>query len=123
MASFSRIPIKVEIENVGEFNGELIRFYAPLTVQEIAKMLPIEGAAASWDYAVYFEIELSRGVEKEIKKVKPGDILYWPPRSYVLLAFAEAASAAQMMKIGRFEGNYEKLRDVKPGSRIKILKA
>jgi len=120
MASLSRIPIEVFVENIGEFEGELIRFHAPLTVQEIMRMLPIEGAAALWDYAVYFEIEISRGLEKEIKRVRPGDILFWPPRSYVLLAFAEALPAAQMMKIGEFKGDYEKLRGVRPGSKIVI---
>jgi len=122
MASLSRVPVEVFVENIGKFEGELIRFYAPLTVQEIVRMLPIEGAAALWDYAVYFEIEISRGLEKEVKKVKPGDILFWPPRSYVLLAFAEAMPAAQMMKIGEFKGDYSKLKEVRPGSKIVIRK-
>ena len=120
MASLSRVPVEVFVENIGKFEGELIRFYAPLTVQEIVRMLPIEGAAALWDYAVYFEIGISRGLEKEVKKVKPGDILFWPPRSYVLLAFAEAMPAAQMMKIGEFKGDYSKLKEVRPGSKIVI---
>lgn len=120
MASLSRIPVEIHVENAGRFEGELIRFHAPLTVQEIARALPVEGAAALWDYAVYFEVGVSRGLEKEIKKVKPGDILFWPPRSYIVLTFAEAAPAAQMMKIGEFRGEYERLRAVKPGSRIVI---
>ena len=122
MASLSRVPVEVIVENIGKFEGELIRFYAPLTVQEIVRMLPIEGAAALWDYAVYFEIGISRGLEKEVKKVKPGDILFWPPRSYVLLAFAEAMPAAQMMKIGEFKGDYSKLKEARPGSKIVIRK-
>ncbi|MCD6535895.1 MAG: hypothetical protein J7K49_02540 [Thaumarchaeota archaeon] len=122
MASLSRVPVEVIVENIGKFEGELIRFYAPLTVQEIVRMLPIEGAAALWDYAVYFEIGISRGLEKEVKKVKPGDMLFWPPRSYVLLAFAEAMPAAQMMKIGEFKGDYSKLKEVRPGSKIIIRK-
>lgn len=120
MTSLSRIPIEIDVENIGRFKGELIRFYAPLTVQEIAKILPVEGAAALWDYAVYFEVEVFRGLEKEVKKARRGDILFWPPRSYILLAFAEAIPAAQMMKIGEFRGEYEKLKDIKPGSRIVI---
>lgn len=119
-ASLSRIPIEIHVENVGKFEGELIRFHAPLTIQEIVRKLPIEGAAALWDYAVYFGVEVHRGLEKEVKKVKPGDILFWPPRSYILLVFAEAVPAAQMMKIGEFSGDYERLRGVKPGSRIAI---
>lgn len=120
MATLSRIPVEIHVEGVGVFKGELIRFHAPLTVQEIARSLPVEGAAAMWDYAVYFEVGISRGLEKEVKRVRPGDMLFWPPRSYVVLAFAEAEPAAQMMKIGEFGGEYGRLRNVRPGSRIVI---
>ncbi len=120
--ALSRIPIKIEIEGVGEFKGELIRFHAPSTIQEILKNLPIEGAAALWDYAIYFQTDIERGVEKQVTRIKAGDILYWPPRKYILLAFADATPPAQMMKIGEFSGEFEKLREMRPGARVKISK-
>ncbi len=122
ITSFSRIPIRIEIEKIGEFEGELIRFHAPSTVQQIIKSLPLEGAGALWDYAVYFQTDISRGLEKQVSRVKAGDILYWPPRRYILLAYAEAAPPAQMMKIGEFKGDFEKLKNLRPGARIRIAK-
>jgi len=120
--SLARVPIKIEVEDVGVFEGELIRFYAPLTVRALLKMLPVGGATALWDYAVYFQVGLSRGAEKPVSRIKPGDLLYWPPGDYIALAFAEASPPAQMTKIGEFKGDYEKLRAAKPGARIKISK-
>jgi len=120
--ALSRIPIKIEIEGVGEFKGELIRFHAPSTIQEILKNLPIEGAAALWDYAIYFQTDIERGVEKQVTRIRAGDILYWPPRKYILLAFANAAPPAQMMKIGEFSGEFDKLKEMRPGARVRISK-
>jgi len=120
--ALSRIPIKIEIEGVGEFKGELIRFHAPSTIQEILKNLPIEGAAALWDYAIYFQTDIERGVEKQITRIRAGDILYWPPRKYILLAFADAAPPAQIMKIGEFSGEFDKLKEMRPGARVRISK-
>ena len=119
----ARIPIRIRIEGLGELDGEFIRFYAPLTVRELLTMLPIGGAIALWDYAIYFQIELYRGAEKPVKKIKPGDILYWPPGRAIVLVFATASPPAQATKIGEFRGDYERLRNVKPGARITIMKA
>jgi len=85
-------------------------------------MLPIGGAIALWDYAIYFQIELSRGAEKIVRRIKPGDILYWPPGSCIALAFSEASPPAQMVKIGENKGDYEKLRGARAGARIMISK-
>ncbi len=120
--SLSRIPIKIEIENIGSFDGELIRFYAPMTVRDLLKILPIGGAVALWDYAIYFQIGLSRGAEKPVNRIKPGDILYWPPGDCIALAFAEASPPAQVTKVGEFKGDYDRLRATRPGSRIRMLK-
>ena len=121
--SVSRVPVKIEVEGVGEFEGELIKFHAPSTVQEILRSLPLEGAGALWDYAIYFQTEIARGLEKQVSKVKAGDILYWPPRRYILLAYTETAPPAQMMKVGEFRGDFEKLRSFRPGGRVRISKA
>ncbi|MEM2846428.1 MAG: cyclophilin-like fold protein [Nitrososphaerota archaeon] len=121
--SLVRIPIKIEIEGLGQLDGELIRFHAPLTVSALIRMLPISGAIAKWDYAIYFQAPLERGAEKPVSRVSAGDILYWPPGSCVALAFAEATPPAQMTRIGRYQADYERLRDIQVGARIMIRKA
>lgn len=115
-----RIPINIIIEEVGVLEGEFIRFYAPLTVSDLLKMMPLEGFAARWDYAVYIQINFKRGAEKIIDKINSGDILYWPPGPYLLIAFREAPSPSQIVRIGRVEKNYEELEKAKPGLRVRI---
>lgn len=121
--SLARIPVKIEIEELGQFDGELIRFHAPLTVSALVRMLPIGGAVAKWDYALYFQVPLDRGAEKPVSRVSAGDILYWPPGSYVVLAFADATPPAQMTKVGRYQADYEKLKTAKVGARIMVRRA
>ena len=122
MRSLSRIPIRVAFEGVGEYEGELIRFYAPITVQQLLKLLPIDGAVAKWDYAVYFQIDLRRGAEREVKRVKAGDILYWPPSQYLVIAYKDAIPPAQMVKVGRLKGDFSRLEDLRPGARVRMTR-
>jgi len=123
LMAFARIPIKIEIEGLGELDGELIRFYAPLTVSALVKMLPIGGAIAKWDYAIYFQVPLERGAEKPVSRVSAGDILYWPPGSCIALAFADTTPPAQMIKIGRYQADYERIKLAQVGARITIRRA
>ncbi|MEM1583175.1 MAG: cyclophilin-like fold protein [Nitrososphaerota archaeon] len=116
-----RIPINIDIEEVGILEGEFIRFYAPLTIRELLKMMPIEGFAAKWGYAVYIQVNLKRGAEKPAEKINPGDILYWPPGPYLLLSFKEATPPSQSVRIGKIDKNYGLLEQVKPGSRIRFI--
>lgn len=118
-----RIPITISVESVGVLEGELIRFYAPLTVRDLLRIMPLEGFAAKWDYAVYIQVSLQRGAERKTDKVTGGDILYWPPGPYLLIAFREAIPPSQIVKVGRIEKNYEEIERVKPGSRIRITLA
>lgn len=116
-----RVPINIDIEDVGILEGEFIQFYAPLTIRDLLKMMPLEGFASKWEYAVYIQINLRRGAEKIADKINPGDILYWPPGPYLLLSFKEAIPPSQSVRIGKIEKKYEILEKVKPGSRIKII--
>ncbi|OYT67927.1 MAG: hypothetical protein B6U65_01440 [Candidatus Wolframiiraptor sp. EX4484-121] len=122
MRGLSRIPIRMMFEGVGEYDGEFIRFYAPITVQQLLKLLPIEGAAAKWDYAIYFQIDLRRGAEREVKRVKAGDILYWPPSRYLVVAYKDAIPPAQMVKVGELRGDLSRLEDLKPGAKVRITR-
>lgn len=118
--SLTRIPVKVYLEDVGEFKGEFIRFHAPSTIRELLKLMPLEGFAAKWDYAVYFQINFKRGAEKIVSKISPGDILYWPPGPYIVLSFRESFPPAQIVKIGEMKEGVGEIFKVKHGSRIRI---
>lgn len=115
-----RIPLRIDVEDIGILEGELVRFYAPLTVKDLLKMIPLEGFLAKWDYAVYFQIDLRRGAEKISSKISRGDMLFWPPGPYILIAFRDASPPSQMVRIGQVKHGYEELVRVKPGSKIRI---
>ncbi|MCS7125319.1 MAG: cyclophilin-like fold protein [Aigarchaeota archaeon] len=115
-----RIPLEISIEDIGILEGEFVRFYAPLTIKDLLKMIPLEGFLAKWDYAIYFQIDLKRGAEKIVSKVSGGDILFWPPGPYLLIAFKDATPPSQMVRVGRVGEKYGELARAKPGSRIRI---
>lgn len=119
----ARIPVRIIVEGVGELRGELARIYAPITVETLARKLPLEGFAAKWEFGVYFQIDVTRGAEKEVRHVKPGDIGYWPPSQAICLFFAEATPPAQMVKIGNIIDDPGVLPKAKSGSRIRIVRA
>ena len=81
----SRIKIKFLIENLGEAEGELVRFMAPRTVDTIARKLPVEGRAALYQEEVYFEIPIKMGEEKAKRTVETGERL-WPMGSAIAIS-------------------------------------
>lgn len=118
----ARIPIKIIVEKIGEFNGEFIRFYAPLTIEYLLKNMPLEGFAGIMDYCIFFETKISIGAEKILDRASKGDICYWPPRNAICLFFKDAIPPAQTVRIGKFFNKIESLINTKPGSRIRIIK-
>lgn len=119
----ARTPVRIVVERVGELKGELVRIYAPITVETLARKLPLEGFAAKWEFGVYFQINIARGAEKEVRRVKAGDIGYWPPSQAICLFFADATPPAQMVKIGNITDDPKILSNAKSGSRIRIVRA
>jgi hypothetical protein len=74
----SRIKIKFLIEGMGEAEGELVRFMAPRTIENIMRKMPLEGRAAVWKEEVYFEVPLKLGEEKSQTNVETGTIASGP---------------------------------------------
>lgn len=117
-----RTRIKVWVEGVEEFEGELVKFYAPLTVTDVVKRLPIEGMAGLWDFGVYISTDISRGAERVVEIVEEGDIVYWPPSRAIGLIFKRARPYAQTVKVGKIYGNIGKLSTTRAGARVRMLK-
>ncbi len=119
--SSSRIPVIVSIEGLGELEAEFVRFFAPMTVDELVRKMPIEGFLASWDNAVYIVTEISRGAEKPTQKLKKGDIFYWPPGRVLGIAVEEHTPRVQTVKVGRLISGFELLQQARQGSRMRFL--
>ncbi len=118
-----RVPVKVWIENVGEYEAELIKFLAPATVTELVRLLPIEGMAGLWDYAVYIETHVVRGAERSVEEVEHGDMIFWPPTGALGFVFKKAKPYAQTVKVGKLSGDLTVLAKTRPGVRIRVIKS
>ena len=113
--------VVIQVENLPEVRAELVRFYAPMTVDEIIRRLPIEGFIATWEEAVYITTDIERGAEKTVSSLKAGDIFYWPPGRILGIALDEQRAKAQMVKVGRVVDDVNPLRGAKQGSRMRFV--
>lgn len=116
----SRVPLRFLIENVGEAEGELIRYLAPRTANAVTKKLPFEGRAAIWREEVYFEIPVKTGEEKAKSSVNKGAIAYWPMGKALCIFFGESQPYSPVNIVGQITKNLEFFNRVKSGARIRV---
>lgn len=120
--TISRLSIKFVIDNLGEAEGELIRYLAPRTVEAITKKLPVEGRAALWKEEIYFEIPVKMGEEKAKAKIHEGQIAYWPMGSALCIFYGKSQPYSQVNIVGRITKGLELFRQVKSGTKITVEK-
>jgi hypothetical protein len=121
--SLSRTPIKITIEEVGEAYGELVRFSAPLTVEKLLSILPIDGRAHTRGGGLSMIIGLRRGTEKAVNSVEAGDIAYWPMGDSLVIYPREAKPYGPVNTVGKITENLNLFEGLKGGVRIRIEKA
>jgi len=119
-AEISRIKIKFIIEELGEAEGELVRFLAPRTVDMIVRKLPIEGRAALWKEEVYFETPIKMGEEKAKGTVEMGTIAFWPMGSAICIFYGESQPYSPVNVLGKITKNLELFKQVKSGTKIRV---
>lgn len=122
MAEIARIPVRILLEKTGEATGELIRFWAPRTVEAIVRALPLEGKAALWPGEIYFPVSVKMGLEKAKAMVEAGTIAYWPQGSALCLFHAQTKPYSPVNPIGKITGSLEPLKKAKQGTIIKMRK-
>ncbi|MEM3194348.1 MAG: cyclophilin-like fold protein [Candidatus Bathyarchaeia archaeon] len=120
--SFSRIPVKISVEGLGESKAVLIRFLSPRTVDAIVRLLPIEGRAAIWQSEIYFEIPLKIGVEKPKEIVKKGDLAYWPLGKAFCIFLNDMRPHSPVNIIGQITENIDIFNGVRSGAKIRVEK-
>ena len=120
--SLSRIPIKIIVKEVGEAKGELVRFLAPLTVEKLITMLPIDGRAHPRGGGFSMIINIKRGVEKAVRSVKAGDIAYWPMGDSLIIYPKNATPYGPVNIVGKITENLEIFQGLKGGIRVRIEK-
>lgn len=116
----SRVKVKFTIENLGEAEGEFVRFLSPRTIDMIVRKLPIEGRAALWKEEVYFETPIKMGEEKAKATVEQGTIGFWPMGSAICIFYGETQPYSPVNNLGKITKNLELFRQVKSGTKIRV---
>lgn len=118
-------PIRIKVGKV-KLEGEL---FDTETAQAIAKILPIEKGFNLWGDEFYFEIPVKRELDiTATKRVKIGDIGYWPPGRALAIFFGrtpmssgpDPVPASEVNLVGRVKGDATILRTVKEEGKIWI---
>ena len=116
----SKIPIKITVVDKGEATGYLNRLTAPLTVETIKQMLPINSRTSPAMGHVSVLLGIKRGVEKPLNKVEAGTIAYWPRSDALTIYPKDTKPYSPVNKIGEIEENLELFNRLRSGSRIII---
>ncbi len=116
----SRIKVKFLIEGLGEAEGELVRFLAPRSIDNITRKLPIEGRAALYKEEIYFEVPLKMGEEKSKPTVEQGTIAFWPMGSAICVFYGKSQPYSPVSILGKITNNLEIFKQVKSGTRIRV---
>ncbi len=97
----------------------------------IAELLPIETAPNEWGDEFYFSIGMKQGLdETATRKVKVGDIGYWPPGSALAVFFgrtpmstgSDPVPASEVNLVGRITGDALLLKKAAGARKIRIEK-
>ena len=116
----SKIPIKITIVDVGTARGYLNRLTAPLTVETIQQMLPINSRTSPGMGHVSVLLGIRRGTEKPVTQVKAGTIAYWPRSDALTIYPIDTKPYSPVNRIGEIEENLELFNRLRSGSRIII---
>jgi hypothetical protein len=120
MGDISRIAVKITLEGVGEAEGVITRVSAPLTVEAILKVLPLEGRVHLSAGSVCFLLGLKRGEEKSRRRVEAGTIAYWPMSGSICIFHQNVASYSPVNIIGKITKNLELFKSLSSGTKIRV---
>ena len=118
----SRIPIKITVIDKGEATGYINRLTAPLTVEAVARKLPINTRTTPAMGHVSILVGLQRGTEKPVSTVKAGTIAYWPRSDAITIYPKDTKPYTPVNVLGEIEENLKLFNRLRSGSRIIIEK-
>ncbi len=121
------IKIKIDLFGIGTINGELLRYYAPLSADAIINKLPIilrgRFSFGSKTYWTLPGMEIYKGHNpKSIKSVEKGDIIYNPKTDELIILLENAEMPNKVNRIGKVSDNIEILLKARNGLNTKISK-
>ncbi|MHA1115700.1 MAG: hypothetical protein ACTSRR_07090 [Candidatus Heimdallarchaeaceae archaeon] len=115
--------IKMIIPNKGEINAELIRIKAPQLTEQLVRILPLNTRAIRRENIFLIPINQTFGIEKPMKKVKKGDLVYDPKSQAILVILENSELDFRVAQIGIVVKNLDLIQEIKTtvGVRIEIL--
>ena len=118
--SLSKIPIRITVVDKGEAKGYLNRLTAPLTVQEISNILPLNTRTSPAMGFVSIIVGIKRGTEKPVDQVKAGTIGYWPRGDAITIYPKDVKPYGPVNRIGVVEEGLELFNGLRSRSRVII---
>lgn len=121
-------PIRIIIADI-TLEGEL---FDTACAKAIAEALPVETKPDEWGDEFYFGISVEMPLdETATRKVKVGDVGYWPPGKALAIFFgptpmsrgSEPVPASEVNLVGKITGDATLLRNAKGSRKIRIEKA
>lgn len=80
------------------------------------RRLPLEGHAHMLGNSIlYFETDLDSGTERVRTEFKRGDVAFLPSSRSICFFLSDVIFKKAMTPIGRLTGNFDILKDIKPG--------
>ncbi|MCS6877757.1 MAG: cyclophilin-like fold protein [Geminicoccaceae bacterium] len=102
------------------------------TARAIARAVPFESRASTWGEEVYFAVPVQAALEADARDVvEPGELAFWVEGRSIAIAFGrtpvsrgnECRLVAPVNVWGRAREDVRALRAVRPGDRIRVLRA
>ncbi|MHA1770247.1 MAG: cyclophilin-like fold protein [Candidatus Thorarchaeota archaeon] len=119
----SEIAIDFEFEDGLLLQGIIDRVHAPLIVDDIKSLLPLEGRTALLRDEMKITLGISRGNQKPVRDVKRGDIAYMPLGDSLCIYLKDMHTFSPVNVIGKITTDEERLsqlKQVRRGSKVKI---
>ena len=125
MAELSDTDLKLEFVFEGDLvlKGFLNRIHAPLIVEEIKSMLPLEGRAALMRGEMKITLGIAKGNAKPTYDVKKAEIAYQPLGDSLDIYLSDQRTFSQVNVIGRItsdETELDALTKVRRGSSVTV---
>lgn len=127
MKDQGQIPIKIELFGIGNLEGIIIRYIAPLSADAIINKMPIilrgRFSFGSKKYWTLPGIEIYKGLNpKSVSEVKEGDIVYNPKTDELIIIIETLEMLNKVNIVGKVISNLELLLKARNGLRTKILR-
>ena len=116
--------------SIGKVSFEIELADTP-TARQLLKKTPFESKAQTWGEEVYFSTPVSAALEPGAKQVvEPGTVCFWTEGDSIALPFGRTPISTDERPrlanpcniLGRLE-NFNALKGVRPGDKIKVAKA